>query len=81
MSGAPSCRVTAHTHTHTRVGSRSLGVWSGHHGWKMLLTSGMWVFWQQGGGPCHAPVDPGSLRELESFSTSASLCLGEGGGV
>ena len=34
-----------------------------------------------GGGPRHAPVGPGSPRELENLSVSGFLCLGEGGGV
>ena len=61
------------SHTHC-AGSRGLGVWDGHRGWKMLSTSSVWMFWQQGVG--HAMlllvlVARGSWRTCPCLDSSA----------
>ena len=62
------------------AGSRGLGV-RGSHRVKDALNERRVGVLAAGGGPRHAPVDPGSPRELGSLSVSGFLCLGEGAGV
>lgn len=67
----PACRVTAHTHS---VRAAEAWVSGAVTGWKMLSTSGVWVFWRQGVG--HAmllltPVVRGSWGACPCLDSSA----------